>query len=73
MSEIRVERTGNYGQWASKEFLATFPDGTTETLWSPLDHEYTIAQEEAKALEFAKYLWETKQHATNEPTSWMDD
>lgn len=54
---ISIERTGNTFSIASTEFLITFPDGTTETLWSPPWHEMDKELEDARALEHAAKLW----------------
>jgi hypothetical protein len=58
--KLKVERTGRQYSIASSEFLVTFPDGTTQTIWSPVWNDYTEKEEDLYALEYAKHLWDIK-------------
>jgi hypothetical protein len=55
--KLKVERTGKQFSIASSEFLITFPDGTTETIWSPVWNEYTEEQLDKAAKFRAEWLW----------------
>lgn len=59
--EIRIERTGNIFSLAASEYLITFPDGSTQTLWSPPWHELDDLEEDAAAHAEARKLWQAKQ------------
>lgn len=63
--EIRVERTGRGYSIASSEYLVTFPDGTTQTIWSPPWNDFTPEEEDKCALEYAKQLWKEKEKMDN--------
>lgn len=56
MSEfvVSVERTGNVYSIASSEFLVTFVDGSTMSVWSPPWNDMTPEEEEAGALRYAE-------------------
>lgn len=61
---LKVERTGRIYSIASSEFLATFPDGTTNTFWSPPWHEWEAKSEERRAYLQALKHWNEKQVQT---------
>lgn len=54
---ITVERTGNAHSIASSEFRITYPNGHTETIWSPPWNDYGPETEEAGALKAAGERW----------------
>ena len=70
MDKVSVERTGNCYSIASHEYHVTFPDGTTDTIWSPPWNDYTPQDEDDRALDYADFLWQQKQTLT--PTSAPD-
>jgi hypothetical protein len=55
---IKVGRTGNTYGMASSEYLVTFPNGVTTTIWSPPWNDFTPEEEDANALDYATELWE---------------
>ena len=59
-NDIKVERTGRQYSVASSEFLVTFPDGKTMTIWSPPWHELTVKGEEIRALQEAQKIWNNR-------------
>jgi hypothetical protein len=65
-SEITIERTGGLYSFSSVEFLATFPDGTQERIWSPpwSDLDYDDPKQDEGALKYALELWEKRNHGS---------
>lgn len=59
-TQISVERTGNIFSIAGSEYLATFPDGSTQTFWSPPWHDYDSEEEDANALLYAAQQYAEK-------------
>ncbi|NCX55912.1 MAG: hypothetical protein EBW87_01745 [Burkholderiaceae bacterium] len=60
MNDVCVSRTGNVFSIASSEFKAEFPDGTSIVFWSPPWHEWSVDEEDRRALEFARGEWDRK-------------
>lgn len=54
---LKVERTGKIYSIASSEFLATYPDGSTMTFWSPPFHEWDARCESRRAYLQALKHW----------------
>jgi hypothetical protein len=67
--KLRVERTGKQYSIASNEFLVTFPDGTTQTIWSPPWNDFTKEEENRMAYNYARKLWEDN----NQDSDDIDD
>ena len=63
--KIKIEKTGRAFSIASNEFIATFPDGTQETFWSPIWHDFTEEEETDKAIEYAIRLWENRKELSD--------
>lgn len=57
VAALKLERTGNVFGIASTEYKVTFPDGTTQSIWSPPWHELDDDEEDAEALKYAERLW----------------
>lgn len=57
MNGISVRRTGNLFSIASAEYEATFPDGSTQTFWSPPWNDWTDDEEDSNAMDYAIRLW----------------
>jgi hypothetical protein len=55
---IKVERTGNTYGMASSEYLVTFPNEDSITIWSPPWNDFSPEEEDAGALEYATKLWD---------------
>ena len=53
---IKIERTGNIFSISSTEYLITYPDNSTEILWSPPWHDWND-EEDARALLEASNRW----------------
>jgi len=66
---LRVNRTGRTSGLTGHEYLITFPDGTTDTVWSPDTHDMMPAEEDRKAAEVAKELWDMKRSEKDMPDS----
>ena len=60
MSQIKVERTGNAYSIASVEYLVTYPDGSTERIWSPPWNDMTAEESDLGAMAYAKREWAKK-------------
>jgi hypothetical protein len=60
MSELRIERTGKVVSIASSEFRVYFPDGTEETFWSPVWHDWDEQTENNEAWKHAQEMWDRK-------------
>jgi hypothetical protein len=58
---IRVERTGDTWGIASSEFRVTWPDGTTETVWSSVWHNWDRRHESKHAYKWAVREWQRRQ------------
>ena len=61
---IKISRTGRQYSIASSEFLVTYPDGSTELIWSTPWHEWTEEQESIEAYKEASKHW--KNNARNQ-------
>lgn len=58
--QITIERTGNLRGFrgpVSHEYLVTFPNGSTATIWSPPWNDYSPELEDAGALKAAGEQW----------------
>lgn len=58
---LTIEKTGNIFSIAASEYKVTFPDGSTQTLWSPPWHEFDPEVEDAGALKQTAIIWFEKQ------------
>jgi hypothetical protein len=56
-AEITVVLGGGV-QWDSHEFIVTYPDGTRDTIWSPVWNQLTPDEELAGATRAAQAFWE---------------
>lgn len=54
---IQVKRTGRKISIAGSEFEITYPNGCTETVWSPPWHDFDPVLEEAGALKWGAARW----------------
>lgn len=58
--KVEVRRTGEIFSISGSQYLATFPDGSTQTFWSPPWNDYSTEEEDAHALEYAAKQWTEK-------------
>lgn len=56
----KLERTGKVYSIASSEFMITYEDDTTETIWSPPWHDMSEKEEYDLALEKAREIAKTR-------------
>lgn len=60
IGSLIIERTGEVFSFSGNQFRATFPDGSTETFWSPPWHEWDKEEETKRAYTYAWKIWKER-------------